>query len=98
MIQQQVLFPGALKITLLPAGAVSAGAQWRRVGTTAWLASGALESGLMPGQYAIEFKDTAGWKRPADAQVTVTAGQTALATRTYQDPRSGIAASGWTIY
>ena len=52
---------GSLKTTIAPAAAASAGARWRRTGTTTWLASGATETGLPTGSYAVEYNAVAGW-------------------------------------
>ena len=57
---------GQLQLTLFPPLARNAGAQWRRVGTSAWLPSApATELDVPAGQQIIEFKDVAGWVKPA---------------------------------
>ncbi len=73
---------GSLTVTILPAGAVSAGAQWR-VGTGAYQNSGATVTGLAAGSVGINFKPVTGWTTPADQAPTITAGATATATGTY---------------
>jgi hypothetical protein len=45
---------GSLQVTLAPAGAVSAGAQWQ-VDGGAWQSSGATVSGLAPGSHTVAF-------------------------------------------
>ena len=74
---------GSLQVTITPAEAVTAGAQWRRVGTETWLDSGATESGLAPADYDVQFKDVAGWDTPANQTVTVSDGLTATAEGVY---------------
>ena len=74
---------GWLRVLISPPGAVSAGAQWRRTGTTAWLASGAPEEKLPVGPYAIEFKTIDDWETPATQNVTIAEGTTTHATGTY---------------
>jgi hypothetical protein len=74
---------GSLKVTISPQGAVSAGAKWRRVGTSTWKDSGATEMSLPLGQQTVEFSDVPGWTKPANQTVTITNGGTASATGTY---------------
>jgi major membrane immunogen (membrane-anchored lipoprotein) len=74
---------GALQVTLAPQDAINAGAQWRRVGQSAWRNSGAAESGLAPGQYTVEFLTVTDWTTPAAQTISVVAGQTATLTGTY---------------
>jgi hypothetical protein len=79
---------GSLQVTLSPAGAVSAGAQWRRVGTSPWLPtpwrnSGETATGIAVGQAIIEFKPVTGWNAPTNQSVMITADSTAAATGTY---------------
>ena len=73
---------GSLTVTILPAGAVTAGAQWR-VGTGAYQSSGATVAGLAVGSASVNFKSVTGWTTPADQSATITAGGTASATGTY---------------
>jgi hypothetical protein len=74
---------GSLSVSISPADAVSAGAQWRRTGTTTWYNSGATESGIAVGSYAVEFKSVAGWISPANQNVTISGGSTTNASGTY---------------
>ena len=76
-------FVGSLQVTLTPPEAVAAGAQWRRVGTTPWLASGATEANVPAGDCTVEFKTVAGWISPALLPVTVIGAQTATASAAY---------------
>jgi hypothetical protein len=74
---------GALVIYVSPAEAVTAGAQWRRVGTARWFNSGETESNVPAGTHTIEFEEVAGWTVPASLVVTITAGQTTSASVAY---------------
>jgi hypothetical protein len=75
---------GAVRITIQPAAAITAGAQWRRVGTTPWFASGATELNVTTGTYSVEFKAVAGWNVPVNLPgLVVQTGLTTLGTGTY---------------
>jgi hypothetical protein len=78
----QIAGTGALQVTLLPAGAVAAGAQWQ-LDSTASMASGASLSSLAAGPHALTFTSVAGWTTPASQIVDEADGQTTLATGTY---------------
>ncbi len=73
---------GSVTVTLGPAGAVTAGAQWR-VGAGAWQNSGAVLGGVATGSATVNFKAVTGWNTPADQVVTVAVGSVATATGTY---------------
>ena len=75
--------PGALRVTLTPSGAVSAGAKWRRVGTIAWHDSATTETAVPIGSYAVEFKDTTGWRKPANKNATISTGKTTQLSAAY---------------
>ena len=64
-----------VKVTIFPQSAVDAGARWR-IGDGAWQKSGVSLNALKPGQYTIEFKDAAGWAKPASQTVIVTENET----------------------
>ena len=74
---------GSLRVTITPQGAIDAGAQWRRVGTSTWWNSGDTESGIPVGSYTVEFKQVSGWTAPSNQVVTVSVGQTTDASGTY---------------
>ena len=74
---------GSLRFTLFPPAVVSAGARWRRIGTTPWLASDVAESSVTVGNYYVEFKDVAGWTRPPNRLMVVQNAQTATANGIY---------------
>ena len=73
---------GALSVTLQPAAAVSAGAQWR-VDGGAWRASGAVATGLTAGAHVVSFGAATGWTAPADVATAVTNGITNSFAATY---------------
>lgn len=78
---------GSLKVTIEPADARSAGAQWRRTGTTTWRASGATEGGIETGSYTVEFSGLASpWIKPANVSVSITKGATATKSVRYNRP------------
>jgi hypothetical protein len=78
---------GALQVSIGPAGAVTAGAQWQFDGGT-WQASDATISGLSLGNHTVSFKTVSTWNTPADVIVPITANQTAAVTSTYV-PQTG---------
>ncbi len=75
--------PGSLRVTISPQGAIDAGAQWRRTGTTTWYNSGDVETDIAVGTYSIEFKNLAGWDKPVNQNVTIAFNQTTNAGGTY---------------
>ncbi len=74
---------GSLRVTITPAAAAAAGAQWRRVGTAAWHNSGVVESGILPGAWEVEFKDLTGWVPAERHAVAVPSGATLQDAGTY---------------
>lgn len=74
---------GSLQVTLQPAEAVAAGAQWRRSNTDQWFASGATESGIPIGGQTVEFRAISDWTTPNNMAVSITAGQTTTLTGRY---------------
>ncbi|RJR27411.1 MAG: DUF1566 domain-containing protein [Desulfobacteraceae bacterium] len=74
---------GNLRVVIEPSGARSAGAQWRRTGTATWRDSGYTETNIPVGTYTVEYKDVTGWTKPANANATITSGQTTNLTGTY---------------
>jgi hypothetical protein len=81
---------GQLRVDLAPAAAVAAGAQWRRVGTTPWLASGATEAGILTGPCQVEFKEIAGWGVPARKNATISGGTTTTPSAVYPPVPAGM--------
>ena len=74
---------GALRGMIGPPGAVTAGGQWRRVGTTTWFNSGSTQAGIAVGSYTVEFKAVPGWTTPPAVIVEIGDGATATASGTY---------------
>jgi hypothetical protein len=73
---------GSLTVTLTPAAAITAGAQWN-VDGGAWQNSGVTVSGLAIGSHTINYNTITGWMSPASAPVTITYNNTTTATGTY---------------
>ena len=73
---------GSLRVTLSPAGAVTAGAQWS-VDNGALQNSAATVSGLGVGSHTVVFSSVSGYTTPANQTVTVSANSTATATGAY---------------
>jgi hypothetical protein len=76
---------GALQVTIFPAAAANAGAQWQ-VDGGAFQNSGAVLSGLTPGDHTISFKPISGWTTPTNQIMPVTAGVTNATSGTYVAP------------
>jgi hypothetical protein len=74
---------GNLQVTISPAAAVTAGAQWSVDAGATWQASGATVNGLAVGVCTVTYKTVAGWTAPAAASVTINNGATTTATGTY---------------
>lgn len=75
---------GSLEVTLSPAEAVSAGAQWR-VNGGPWQSSGATVSSLPEGTHEIEYSVVADWSTPGTKTVHILRGQTTTAAGEYSD-------------
>jgi hypothetical protein len=73
---------GSLQVTISPAGAVSAGAQWQ-VDGGAYQNSGVTVSNLSVGSHIVAFKPVSGWTTPSNQTVNVTANTTATTSGTY---------------
>ena len=74
---------GSLVFYMEPQGAVNAGAQWRRKGTSIWYDSGFTETKVPVGTYTIEFKVVPGWRPEETITVTVEADKKAIGTGSY---------------
>ena len=76
---------GSLQVTLEPAEAVAAGAQWRRVNTDSWFDSEEIETNIPIGGQTVQFRDIGDdWEAPSNAGITISAGEIATLTRTYR--------------
>ena len=78
---------GALSVTIQPIEAATAGAKWRRVGTSQWFSSGETEYDIPVGEYDIEFSETSGWVRPP-LNTTVAKDQITPCTATFVQART----------
>ena len=63
---------GSLTVTLGPAAAVAAGAQWRIKGDSMWRDGGDIQSGIVVGSYTVEFRGVSGWTAPGAKPVQIT--------------------------
>jgi hypothetical protein len=73
---------GSLQVTILPPGAVTAGAKWR-VDGGAWRDSDYIESGLPVGSHTVDYKPVTDWNEPNSHTVQIDDGQTTTVTGTY---------------
>jgi hypothetical protein len=78
-----ILPTGSLNVTIEPAEAVTAGAQWR-INQGQWQNSGQVMDDLSIGTYEINFKLVPGWRKPTHAQLVIVENQTTNITTTYQ--------------
>jgi hypothetical protein len=80
---------GSLQVSITPAGAVNAGAQWR-VDNGSWQNNGATVPGLSVGAHGVNFKTVTGWLVPEtqNMSVWVAANQTTSVNGDY--PQSGL--------
>lgn len=99
---------GSIVVSITPAEAVAAGAQWSLDDGTTWRASGDVAQGLAVGTYTVTFKAVAGWNTPSDLQVPLADGEAKTETATYvqqvgsvvvtiepEDARNG--GAGWRV-
>lgn len=80
-----VLGTGSLRVTIYPQGAIDAGAQWRRAGTSTWLNSGYTEPNVPASSHTVEFKDVPGWLVPVNLPVSVSENQLTEANAAYTE-------------
>jgi Tol biopolymer transport system component len=84
------LIDGSLQVTINPAAAVSAGAQWQ-VDGGAWQNSGATVAGLPVGSHTVAFSIVPGWGVPVSQVVTVNVDETTTITAGYLTPHPATA-------
>jgi len=89
---------GSLHVTINPQGAIDAGAQWRRVGTTTWLNNLYTENSILIGLHTVEFKDVSGYNKPSNQDVMINADQTTNTSGTYIQKQTGVSRSVWILY
>lgn len=75
---------GSLQVTIKPAEAVTAGAQWK-ADSGSWQNSGTTLSDLTVGTHTVSFSGVSGWNAPGSQTVSVTSGGTASVTGTYTE-------------
>jgi hypothetical protein len=71
-----------LHVTILPAAAVTAGAQWQ-VDNGTWQSSGTTMNNLSLGNHTVSFSAVTGWMPPASQNVFVNSNEVATATGAY---------------
>ncbi|MBI5395255.1 MAG: hypothetical protein HZA91_08175, partial [Verrucomicrobia bacterium] len=74
---------GSLQVTIAPAAASGAGAQWQ-VDAGAWQNSGDTVGGLLMGAHTVSYNDVTGWIKPADQLVAVGFNETTLTNGAYE--------------
>ncbi len=77
------IMPGSLKVTLLPAAAATAGAQWSIDSGATWNNSGATVGNIAAGNVTVTFKGATGWTKPTDKTAAITAGNTTSLAATF---------------
>lgn len=78
----QTVTPGAIQVTITPAGAVSAGAQWQ-IDNGSWQNSGAVLEGLTEGKHILNFSAAYKWVKADSQLVTISANAPTIVTGTY---------------
>ncbi|MHC4084263.1 MAG: hypothetical protein ACYSU5_03515 [Planctomycetota bacterium] len=73
---------GSVQVTILPAEAIVAGAQWRVDGGT-WHDSNDIETNLSIGMHTVEYKQISSWKEPDSETLLINFGQTTNTSGTY---------------
>ena len=76
--------PGALKVTLSPSAARSAGARWR-LGSGSWRRSGDQLAGLRAGTYTMRLSTVDGYESPSSQAVKINGGQLRTVVFTYEE-------------
>ncbi|HMP82276.1 MAG TPA: immunoglobulin domain-containing protein [Verrucomicrobiota bacterium] len=73
---------GSLQVTISPAGAVSAGAQWQ-VDGGAWQNNSSTVSNLTIGSHTVSYKSVADWNTPSNQTVAIVANTTTMTNGVY---------------
>ena len=73
----------SLKVTIVPAAAVTAGAKWKLGSSTTLWPSGQQTNNLSPANYSLGFTAATGFLTPSTASITLTGGNLSTVTRTY---------------
>jgi hypothetical protein len=81
-LDKESLPSGSLTVTITPQAAIDAGAKWR-VDGGAWQESGSSLSNLTIGEHEVEFQAPAGWVKPSNKTVEISANQGVQITETF---------------
>ncbi len=73
---------GSITVNITPAGAISAGAQWR-VDSGSYRNTGDTATGLTPGSHTVSFKAVSGYNTPASLTLNIVANQQATVNAIY---------------
>ncbi len=74
---------GNITVTIQPAAAVTAGAQWSLDDGTTWLNSGDTSPNIEPGNYTVVFKEVTGYTKPENIEVELEEQENEVLTGTY---------------
>ncbi len=80
---------GSVQVTLEPAAAVNAGAQWSIDGGTTWLNSGDTSPNMVPGNYTVTFKSVSGFTAPESIAVVLAEQENKILVGEYTVPTEG---------
>lgn len=86
-VTTDLTLPGSLQVTIEPAGARTAGAQWA-VDAGDWQDSDAVVNDLFAGEHLVSFSNVAGWDAPNDVLATIVPYQVATLTAVYAETGS----------
>ena len=75
---------GSIQVTIEPAEAIAAGAQWSVDEGTTWLASGDTSPNMAPGNYTVIFNEVTGFTSPDDIAVVLDEQENEVHTATYE--------------
>ncbi len=81
--------PGSVHVTLEPAEAVAAGAQWK-LDSGAWQDNGATLASVPGGMHTVSFKSVTGWNTPASSMVNVDGSKIAEVAASYYHICDGV--------
>lgn len=74
---------GTITVNITPAGAVTAGAQWSIDAGETWNDSEATLTDIVPDDYSVTYKETAGYVTPEADDITVEPGEAEVVNKTY---------------
>ena len=81
---------GSLLVNLTPAGTGTFTPGWRLVGEQLWRAADTVLSGLVTGNYQVEYEPTAGYAQPPTETISVTSGAQTELDRQYYPTSGGL--------